>query len=298
MDEVEKEVNRKTWRIMGIIVLLLIAGSAGYYFWYLKATHDKEIDNLLKYQQEKLIEEYEDLSRTYQEFEINISNDSLLAELATSRAQVQRLQEEVKTIKATNVRRINELTKELETMRTITRHYIVQVDSLNAENAKLKDENKQVTKQYQTVRSTVTRLEKQNEQLTATVQRAARLDAVSIQPTLLNSKGKAAKTLKQAAQIQLTFVIAKNETAQGGEQTIFVCLIKPDDNILTKPNTGTFPYENKSIPYSMKRIIEYDGQEQPVVLYWDIEEFLSPGTYRADIFAEGNLIGRKSFHLD
>ena len=30
----------------------------------------------------------------------------------------------------------------------------------------------------------------------------------------------------------------------------------------------------------------------------EIEEFLSPGTYRVDIFADGNLIGRKSFILE
>jgi hypothetical protein len=48
----------------------------------------------------------------------------------------------------------------------------------------------------------------------------------------------------------------------------------------------------------MKKTVEYDGEEQHVVMYWDIEEYLSPGSYRADIFASGNLIGRKSFTLE
>ena len=50
--------------------------------------------------------------------------------------------------------------------------------------------------------------------------------------------------------------------------------------------------------YSMKKIIEYEGEEVAVTLYWDIEEFLSPGTYRVDIFADGNHIGKKSFTLE
>lgn len=48
----------------------------------------------------------------------------------------------------------------------------------------------------------------------------------------------------------------------------------------------------------MKKLVEYDGEELPVTMYWNIEEFLSPGTYRVDIFADGNLIGRKSFTLE
>lgn len=48
----------------------------------------------------------------------------------------------------------------------------------------------------------------------------------------------------------------------------------------------------------MKKLIEYDGEEYPVTMYWDIEEFLSPGTYRVDIFIDGNHIGKKSFTLE
>jgi hypothetical protein len=50
--------------------------------------------------------------------------------------------------------------------------------------------------------------------------------------------------------------------------------------------------------YSMKKPIEYEGEEMHIVMYWDIEEYLSPGTYRADIFTEGNLMGRKTFTLE
>jgi hypothetical protein len=33
-------------------------------------------------------------------------------------------------------------------------------------------------------------------------------------------------------------------------------------------------------------------------MYWDIEEFLMPGTYKADIFADGSLIGSRSFSME
>ena len=43
---------------------------------------------------------------------------------------------------------------------------------------------------------------------------------------------------------------------------------------------------------------EYNGEEQPVTVYWDVEEFLYAGNYRIDIFADGTLIGTQDFTLD
>jgi hypothetical protein len=201
-------------------------------------------------------------------------------------------------VKSTNARRINELKKELETLRKITRSYMIQIDSLNAVNQQLKDENRQVTQKYQQASSQAARLTKEKERLSERVEMASRLDAVNIQVSLLTSKDKAAKKINKAAKLMLSFIISKNITAPAGEPTIYVRLMKPDDDILTKPNSGYFQFENKEIMYSMKKTIEYDGEEQNVIMYWDIEEYLSTGNYRADIFAAGNLIGRKSFMLE
>ena len=48
----------------------------------------------------------------------------------------------------------------------------------------------------------------------------------------------------------------------------------------------------------MKRIVEYGGEETPVTLYWIVEEYLQPGTYRADIFADGSRIGSRSITVE
>jgi hypothetical protein len=297
MDEEEKAVNRKAWTIMGIILFVLIIGIGGYYMWY-QRQQMKEMSEMFALEKESLSDEYKELSLQYEGYKFSVGNDSLLALLNTEQEKVQRLQEELRTVKSTNVRRINELKKELETLRKIMRNYVIQIDSLNAVNQQLKDENRQVTQKYQQASSQAARLSKEKEQLTERVQMASRLDAVNIQASLLTSKGKNAKKINKAAQLMLTFIISKNITAPVGEQIVYVRLMKPDDDILTKPNSGYFQFENREIMYSMKKPIEYDGEEQSIVMYWDIEEYLSPGNYRADIFAGGNLIGRKSFMLE
>ena len=297
MDEEEKAVNRKTWWIMGIVLLVLIIGVGGYYLWHQKQQM-QEMTEMFALEKESLSDEYEQLSIQYEGYKFGVGNDSLIALLTTEQEKVQRLQEELRTVKSTNVRRINELKKELETLRKVMRNYVIQIDSLNAENQQLKDENRQVTQKYQQASSRAARLSKEKDQLSERVEMASRLDAVNIQVRPITSKGKNAKKIDKAAQLMMTFIISKNITAPVGEQIIYVRLMKPDDDILTKPNSGRFQFENKEITYSMRKSIEYDGEEQHVVMYWDIEEFLSPGTYRADIFAGGSLIGRKSFVLE
>jgi hypothetical protein len=297
MDEEEKAVNRKTWWIMGIILLVLIIAAGGYYLWFQKQ-QIQEMSEMFALEKETLSDEYEELSLQYEGYKFSIGNDSLIALLTTEQEKVQRLQEELRTVKSTNVRRINELKKELETLRKIMRNYVIQIDSLNAENQQLKDENRQVTQKYQQASSRAARLSKEKDQLSERVEMASRLDAVNIQVLPVTSKGKSAKKIDKAAQLMMTFIISKNITAPVGEQMIYVRLMKPDDDILTKPNSGRFQFENREIMYSMRKSIEYDGEEQNVVMYWDIEEFLSPGSYRADIFAGGSLIGRKSFVLE
>ena len=74
--------------------------------------------------------------------------------------------------------------------------------------------------------------------------------------------------------------------------------MSPDGNVLSKSSNNRFSYENSDILYSMKRTIEYGGEEIPVSMYWDIEEFLMPGTYKADIFADGHHIGSHSFSME
>jgi uncharacterized membrane protein len=298
MDEEEKAANRKAWLIMSIILLVLVIGVGGYYVWF-QRQQMTEMTEMFALEKESLSDEYEELSLQYEGYKFSVGNDSLLMLLNTEQAKVQRLQEELRTVKSTNVRRMNELKKELETLRKIMRNYVIQIDSLNAANQQLKDENRQVTQKYQQASSQAARLTKEKERLSERVEMASRLDAVNIQASLLTSKNKIAKKINnKAAKLVLSFIISKNITAPAGEQTIYVRLMKPDDDILTKPNSGYFQFENKEIMYSMKKAIVYDGEEQNIIMYWDIEEYLSPGGYRADIFAAGNLIGRKSFMLE
>ncbi|MDL2255251.1 hypothetical protein LJC44_01005 [Parabacteroides sp. OttesenSCG-928-G06] len=292
-----KEVNKLSLLIVAIIVLILIIGGGIYYIFHQRQQME-EMTQGYELDKEMLSDEYNEISLTYENIKFGLSNDSLVAQLSTEQAKVKRLQEELRTVRATDTRRINELKKELETLRGIMRTYVIQIDSLNTENEKLKAENKKAISRIRQATNQASNLQKEKEQLIERVTLASKLDATNIQVNAVNKKGKTVKKIKQMEQFVVSFLITKNITAPVGEKTIYVRIMKPDDDILVKSRGDTFEFENKYINYSMKRIIEYDGEEFPVTLYWDIEEFLSPGTYRVDIFADGNHIGRKTFDLE
>ena len=292
-----KEINKMSMLVVAVIVLLVIAGGAGYYIVH----QQQEMNDLVEsfdLEKQSLEDEYNELSLQYEGYKFSVGNDSLVALLSTEQAKVQRLLEELRTVKATNAREISRLKKELATLRKIMRNYVMQIDSLNRANEALKEENKQVVKKYQQASSTAATLKKEKEKLTERVTLASRLDATDISVTPVNARGKAQKRIKRMQQFVVNFKIAKNITAPVGEKTIYVRILKPDDDVLVKNRRNLFSFEGKEINYSMKKIIEYEGEEVAVTLYWDIEEFLSPGTYRVDIFADGNHIGKKSFTLE
>ena len=297
MDTDEKEIRKKSLIIMAIIVLVLLIGGFAYYV-YQKEQQMADMAEAFALDKEALMDEYLDLSLTYEGQIARIGNDSLIALLTTEQMKVQRLQEELRTTKATNKKRIDELTKEVITLRAIMRSYVIQIDSLNTANEQLRVEKDRETQRYRQASSTVAQLTKEKQQLTERVSLASRLDAVGIQVTMINTRGKDVKKISQADKLVITFMIAKNITAPVGEKDLFFRIMKPDDDILRKPNSGVFSFEGKDIVYSMMKHIEYDGEEMAQTVYWPVEEYLSTGTYRVDIFADGNNIGRKSFILE
>lgn len=278
-------------------MLILGMGIAAYFIFNQK-TQIEELqgENLLNKQQ--LEDEYESLSMQYETYKFNIKNDSLLQRLTNEQAKVQRLLEELKTVKADSKTEIARLNNELSSLRKILRSYIVQIDSLNRANEQLRQENKEITNKYQETTRTLNQVTQQKDNLTEKVSLAAKLDATNISVQATNSKGKVQKKISKVEQLIISFAITKNITAEPGERTIYARIMKPDDDVLVKSRTNTFPYENRDINYSIRRIIEYGGEEVAVTMYWNVEEYLMPGTYRVDLFADGNRIGSKSFTLE
>ena len=259
---------------------------------------NEEMVQLFELEKEEMENEYSTFATQYDEMQVLISNDSLVAQLEREKLRTQQLLEELRATKASNAAEIARLKKELKTVRTVMRSYIVQIDSLNQVNTKLAKENKRVRTQYAEATKKVETLQEEAKNLSDKVTLAAQLDATGIAIHPRNKKGKATTNVKNVVKFAIDFTIVKNITAPTGERTIYVRIAKPDGTVLTKDASRTFKYENTQLEYSIKKLIEYTGEEQSVTVYWDVEEFLNPGEYTVYLFSDGVMIGEKSFTLE
>ena len=282
--------------IIIIILLVIIIGGVSFYA-FRQNQENKEMTELFAIEKEEMENEYTTFATQYDELQVQINNDSLRIKLESEKLKTQRLLEELRQVKSSNAAEITRLKKELKTVRAVLRSYVMQIDSLNRINEALTTENKEVKKKYSEATRQINTLAQEKKTLNAKVTLAAQLDATNINVQPKNKRGKTAKKVKDVKKIAVSFTIVKNITAKTGERTLYVRIAKPANDILTKSTSDTFPYENKELAYSIKKYIEYTGEEQNVTVYWDVQEYLPAGTYNVYIFADGTMIGQQSFSM-
>ena len=287
-------MNKKILIPIILIGLLLVAGIA-----YLSITlsnqkkENKAMQELAELDKKEMENEYQQFANQYSEMKSQISNDSIVAQLTTEQERTQRLLDELRNVKSTDAAEIARLKRELATVRKVLRSYVIEIDSLNRLNQNLTAENTQIKGQYAEATRQIEGLNNEKASLSEKVAIAAQLDATGISLQGKNKHGKTTNKISKCTALQLNFTISKNVTAGNGTKTVYVRITSPTGSLLS--GGGTFQYENKSLASSMQKNIEYGGQETPVTLFWNVNQALMEGTYNVSIFADGNMIGTRSF---
>ena len=287
-------MNKKILIPIILIGLLLVAGIA-----YLSITlsnqkkENKAMQELAELDKKEMENEYQQFANQYSEMKSQISNDSIVAQLTAEQERTQRLLDELRNVKSTDAAEIARLKRELATVRKVLRSYIIEIDSLNRLNQNLTAENTQIKGQYAEATRQIEGLNNEKASLSEKVAIAAQLDATGISLQGKNKHGKTTNKISKCTALQLNFTISKNVTAGNGTKTVYVRITSPTGSLLS--GGGTFQYENKSLASSMQKTIEYGGQETPVTLFWNVNQALMEGTYNVSIFADGNMIGTRSF---
>lgn len=290
-------MNKKSLLIAAVAVLVIaIVGIT--YLLFTEKKANRELVQEFQLDKEDLENEYSSFVQRYDELKFKVSNDSLAQLLDQEQLKTQRLLEELRTVKSSNATEIRRLKKELASLRKILVSYVSQIDSLDRINKRQQQVIADVTQKYNTASQQISTLSKEKENLDKKVTLAAQLDVTNIRIEPRNKRGKVAKKVKDIVKLAISFTVVKNITAENGERTIYIRITKPDNDALTKSASNTFSYENRTLTYSIKKYIEYNGEEQNVNVFWDVEEFLYAGNYRLDIFEGGNLIGSQKFTLD
>jgi len=282
------------------VLLLMLVGIMAYLIVNLHEQKriNRDMQELAELDKQEMENEYERFTLQYSEMMTQINNDSIVAQLTQEQMRTQQLLEELKQVKASDAREIARLKKELATVRAVLRDYVIQIDSLNRLNENLKAENTRVNAELKQRNTEIAGLSNEKASLSEKVAIAAQLDATNIQLQLLDKKDKTMKRqkLKKCKKMKVSFVITKNVTATNGNRDIYVRIQNPGGNVLG--GGGSFAYENRQLECSAKKVVEYAGEETPVTVYWNVSQMLEAGQYRVSIFADGNMIGSRTFNFE
>ena len=275
--------------IIGIMIFLIISLNHS-------NEQNKQMLELVDMDKREMENEYENFARQYNEMKTQVNNDSLMAQLEREQQRTQELLEELQRTKSNDAAEITRLKKELATMRQVLKSFVAEIDSLNRLNTQLSNENQNLRQQQVAQQQQITTLNEEKETLTDKVAIASQLDAFGVRVNALNKKGKTAKKVADVKKFQISFSIARNVTATTGNRSLFVRILKPTNEVLG--GGGSFNFENRNLEYSIRKDIEYNGEETPVTVYWDVNEMLIAGQYKVQIFADGKNIGGGSIDFE
>lgn len=273
--------------LAGVLVILLI-------FFLVEWSQNKKHIAAIHEEKELLEQELTDLSSHYDN--LKTSNDTLNEKLLIEQEKIATLMVEMKKFRDNSYAEINKYKREIGTLKTVLRSYVVQIDSLNRLNQQLAQENTEVKQQMNWVRERNTKLENEQKNMKKVIAIAGALTAENFVIVPINKKGKEVNW-KKCFQLRADFIIPKNITAKRGKRTVYLRLTRPDDKVIAFSDKSYFKYQNATLTYSAKREFEYEGERLEMSIYWPNDGSLVKGQYTADLFCDNENIGSTEFFL-
>lgn len=293
----EKKNNSVTYLTIIIIALGVAFIVLGYLWYNQKQESDQIILQLEEYS--AFIEEQKD-SLEMELKDIIVQYDSLMTENDTMNMKLTAQQDKIESLlrlRMSDAQKIRKYEKELGTIRKVLRSYIVQIDSLNTRNQILMAENKELRNRSTEVENVNRQLTEEKEELMAITDDAKTLLASEINTIGLNKRSREKDKFDKVEKLRTDFIVRKNMVAEPGPRIIYLRLIRPDGLVLGSSQSGVIEVGEDQIPFSASREIIYENDDIPVSIYWDNNGDLVAGTYEAELYENGKLIGETEFSL-
>lgn len=284
----EKKLKRTMW-ILVVVAVALVAVLG--YVWSQKSSLISELEDEkrdLTEQMESLQNDYATLSSDY---------DSINSQLDTSRAEVSDLLERIKKTNATNRAKMRQYEKELGTLRSIMRNYIVQIDSLNTLNHKLTAEAAAARREAAASKAESAQLSQQVENLTGQVAAGSVIKARGLHIAAYNSSDKVTDRSSRTVRLLTSLSLVENDLAPKGPVRVFIRVKDPDGIILTNSNRSSFTFNGETMVASASRRVDYEGSEVDLSIYLnDIPEYRK-GVYTVEAYTEQSFLGKSELML-
>ncbi len=271
-------------------VAVVLAGALAY-IWYQKSSLVKD----LTLEKEELTAQMIDLQNDYAS--LSSDYDTINSQLDSSREEVSQLIERIKKTEATNRSKIRQYEKELGTLRSIMRSYIVQIDSLNTLNKKLTADAAAARREAAESRKKQEELSRTVESLTGQVAAGSVIKARGIRIEAYNASDKVTDRSSRVVRLMTTLSLVENDLAPKGPVRVYIRVKGPDGILLTNSTQRTFELNGEPMICSASREVDYQGKEVELSIYLnDIPEYVK-GIYTVEAYTEQTLLGSAELML-
>lgn len=283
-----KSLKTTMYVLVGVAVALVAVLA---YVWSQKSALINELEDEkqdLTVQMENLQNDYASLSSDY---------DSINSQLDTSRAEVANLIERIKKTDATNRAKMRQYEKELGTLRSIMRNYIVQIDSLNTLNHKLTADAAAARREAAASKAENQELSQQVENLTGQVAAGAVIKARGLRMEAYMSNDKITDRSSRVVRLLTSLSLVENDLAPKGPVRVYIRVKDPDGIILTNANRTSFTFNGETMVASASRKVDYEGMEVDLSIYLNDIPGYRKGVYTVEAYTEQAMLGRAELML-
>ena len=285
-----EEKNLKTVMYAMIAVAVLLAGALAYIWW-----EKSSLVNELNIDKQELTRQMIDLQNDY----ASLSSDyeSINSQLDSSREEVSQLIERIKKTDAANRSKMRQYEKELGTLRSIMRNYIVQIDSLNTLNKKLTADAAAARREAAESRRQPEELSKTVESLSGQVAAGSVIKARGLRMEAYNASDKVTDRSSRVVRLLANLSLVENDLAPKGPIRIYIRVKGPDGILLTNGTQRTFEVDGEPLICSASREVDYQGKELDVAIYLnDITGYVK-GIYTIEAYTSQGRLGEAEMML-
>ncbi len=285
-----EEKNLKTVMYAMIAVAVLLAGALAYIWW-----EKSSLVNELNIDKQELTRQMIDLQNDY----ASLSSDyeSINSQLDSSREEVSQLIERIKKTDAANRSKMRQYEKELGTLRSIMRNYIVQIDSLNTLNKKLTADAAAARREAAESRRQSEELSKTVESLSGQVAAGSVIKARGLRMEAYNASDKVTDRSSRVVRLLANLSLVENDLAPKGPIRIYIRVKGPDGILLTNGTQRTFEVDGEPLICSASREVDYQGKELDVAIYLnDITGYVK-GIYTIEAYTSQGRLGEAEMML-
>ena len=273
-----------------IAVAVILAGVLAY-IWYQKSSLVKE----LTIEKEELTEQMVALQNDYAT--LSSEYDDINLQLDSSRLEVQMLIEKITKTEATNRSKIRQYEKELGTLRSIMKNYIVQIDSLNTLNKQLTADAAAARREAAESRRKQQELNKTVEELSGQVAAGSVIQARVVRIAAYNRSDNVTDRSSRVVRLLTTLSLVENDLAPKGPVRVYIRVKGPDGILLTNDTQRTFEVNGEPMICSASREVDYQGKEVEMSIYLnDITGYVK-GIYTVEAYTEQTFLGSAELML-